>query len=277
VSGTWRVFLSELGRIVRSWWAWGGLAALGALSAVRAYATVAERAVDADGEVLVTSGAAWAPFVDGWRIGLVLGALFLLVHAARGLAGDRETGVLRQAVTRSVARPALVLGRLLLAPVLIVAVAAATAACAAAVAGAHGDFGAFVEEGDELFNAAELTEELLVAARAVLLALVPLYAFGLLVSTLARGSTSAVAAALGALFAFDLFKETLGDAQAFVFAFYVPSLVDTSALHEMQLFARGLSDALYAPQLVRLSWLLPLPATLVCAALAASILSRRTL
>ena len=34
----------------------------------------------------------WAPLVDGWRSGLVAGTVLLLIHAAAGLAGDRERG-----------------------------------------------------------------------------------------------------------------------------------------------------------------------------------------
>ena len=46
-------------------------------------------------------GTGWAPFIDGWRAGLMLGVALLLVHAARSLAGDRESGLLRIPVTRS--------------------------------------------------------------------------------------------------------------------------------------------------------------------------------
>ena len=66
-------------------------------------------------EVLgLESGRGWAPLVEGWRAGLALGGLLLLIHGARALAGDRDSGLLRLSVTRHATLRSLVFGRALL-------------------------------------------------------------------------------------------------------------------------------------------------------------------
>ena len=76
---------------------------------------------------------------------------------------------------------------------------------------------------------------------------------------------------------FDLFKEVLGDHQYWLFAAYVPSLVDTSAMHEMTGLARGFSDAGFPDDLLRMNHVLPLPQALVLTLAACLVLSRRSL
>lgn len=276
--GTLRVFRAELVRLLHLRSTWGVGALLAACSAARALLAVAAAAASRQGSPdPVSSGAGWAPLVDGWRVGLVLGVLLILAFAARSLAGDREAGVLRLAVTRSVARPALVWGRLLLSPLLALVVVIITGLAAWLATVGSLDFGPFVEDGYQLLAAEELRAEVLWGALAVVPAMVATFALGLAVSALARSATGAVAGALGLFLAFDLFKEALGDGRYWVFAAHAPTLADTSAWSELPGVARGFSDAGFPAEFLDLGLLLPWPEALLLAILAAGVLARRAL
>ncbi len=277
MSGTLRVFHAEFVRMLRSRYAWAMALVLASLSALRVLAAVSASVTGQGGESPVSSGAAWAPFVDGWRTGLTLGCLGILVLAARSIAGDLEQGVLRVAVTRSVARPALILGRLLLAPAQVLLVIVSTGLASWLLASIYGDFGPLIEDGYELSSAAELRREL---GRAVLAAVPPMiatYAFGLLVSSLARSATEAVVGSLGVFLAFDMFKESLGQAQYRVFAAFAPTLADGSAVGEMSGVARGFSDAGFSDAYYRMNHIIPWPEALLLTLVACLVLSRRPL
>ena len=95
MSGTLRVFHAEFVRMLRSRSAWAAVLVLASLAALRVLAAVSASVTGQGGTSPVSSGAAWAPFVDGWRTGLTLGCLGLLVFAARSVAGDLEQGTAR--------------------------------------------------------------------------------------------------------------------------------------------------------------------------------------
>lgn len=285
MSAIFRVFRAEGYRLLRARASGAILVALFAVSGLRVVASWialgterAERV--AEGRAPLTtaqSGDAWAPFVEGWRAGLILVALVLLIHAARGLAGDRRRGLLRLALTRGASRVSLVLGRVLLAPFLIVVLVAVTGA--GAYLGAHFlfDFGPLVEDGYELLSVAELTRELRLAILVTLPPLLALYAFGIVVSSMCRTAAQAVGLSLTLFLAFDLFKEALGQAQYWVFAAFTPSFLDGSAMNEMAGMARGFSDAGFSAELVRMNLWLPLPEAAILVVLASLVLSRRSL
>ncbi|TDJ67206.1 MAG: hypothetical protein E2O39_15130 [Planctomycetota bacterium] len=278
MSGLWRVFRAELGRHARQRSTYFIGLVLAALAGARALLAIGATAAERGGTIdPMTSGTAWAPFVDGWRAGLVLGALVLLSVAARSIAGDRDSGVLRLAVTRSASRVDLVWGRLLLAPVFVLALVAVTGAAAWGGARLGADFGPLVEDGYELLTAAELRAEVTRSVLAVLPALFATFAFGLFISTLATGATIAVTTALGVFLVFDLFKEVLGEARYYVFASYVPTLADTSAWAELPGVARGFSDAGFSAPLLRAALIVPWPGAVFFAAAACLVLSRRSL
>lgn len=272
------VLRAEAVRLVRTRSTWAVLVFLGAASALRAFVAVGWTAAERGGvEDPLESGAAWGPFVDGWSLGLVLGTLVLLVQAARWVAGDVETGVSRFAVTRSATRSSLVLGRLVLGPLLIAAVVTTTGLAAWTVAGAHGDFGAFVEDGFEIFTAEELREETERGLLAVLAPMLATYTFGLFVSCTVSGGALASSLALGLVLAFDLFKGALGDAHYWVFASHAPTPVDSSALSELAGVVRGFSDAGFPDELVRVGTQVSWIATLAFALVACLVLRRRSL
>lgn len=270
-SGTWRVLQAEWYRARHSRVLAGSALGLALVSALRVgaahladlstYAANVQRALGQGREPPPLPGPlnAWAPFADGWLAGLTVGTLLLLITSARALAGDRESGLLRVARTRSASRAGLVLGRALLGLAFVTGLLLATGLGSLAAAALWYDFGPIVEGNFEIFSTSELHGELL---RAVLVTLPPLLAtwcFGLCVSAFVRGATGAVAAALTLYLGFDLFKEVLGPRQYFVFAAFNPSFVDKSCLHEFAGIARGFSDAGYTEALYAQNQLLPWP------------------
>lgn len=282
--GTWLVLRAETYRLLCTRGAWLGLVFLASVSALRVVAGRAGEAIERVGsltqgnqvsEALESGGAGWAALVDGWRTGLSASTLLLLLFAARTLAGDRESGVLRLAVTRSATRTAVVLARALLALPMVCAMVLVTGLAAYATARGFHDFGPLLEDGYELFSAEELRQELTLAVGACLFPMLATHAFGMLVSALARNATFAVASAVSLFLAFDLFKEALGDAQYLVFAAFVPSFIDGSAMKEMSGLARGFSDAGFSADLAERNWIVPGPEGLLFVVAACWLHARR--
>ena len=278
------VLRAESYRLLRARSTWLGafflalVAALRVLAARAADAAVHTRALAAGRvEDVAGAGSAWAPFVEGWRAGLVAAALLLLIHAAGGLAADRESGVLRLGVTRASTRWAVLFGRAFLAPVFVLFALVATGISAFAMSAGFYEFGPLVEDGYQLMSSGELRTELILAVVSILPPLLALYVFGLFVSGISRSPAGAVGVALSLFLAFDLFKEVLGPSRYWVFASFVPSLVDSSAMQEMVGLAHGYSDAGFAPGLLRMSLVLPGPEALVLFLVAGWVLSRRSL
>lgn len=243
------------------------------------YADAVRRALSQDRPVPPPPGPgnAWAPFVDGWRAGLTVATLLLLIASARCLAGDREAGLLRVARTRVASRTGLVLGRALLGLLLVAGAVAVTAAGAWLAATAFYDFGPVTEGSYEIWSQAEMQEELVLALKATLPPLLATWAFGLCVSALVRGGTGAVSGALAVYLGFDLFKEVLGPNQYLVFAAFNPSFVDNSCLAELSGLARGMSDAGYGEALYAQNLWLPWPWAAGMLALACVVMRRRAL
>lgn len=286
---TWRILRVEGFRLWRGrlWvWALVLVAAIASLRVVAEYAGVAAERAAAVQEALAegrpappTADApnAYGPFVDGWLAGLTVATLLLLVASSRGLASDAHDGLLRLAVTRSTPRGALVTGRVLLGFPLTVAAAAATGLAAYATAAALFEFGPIVEDGYELIGVDELRGEIGRAALAVLPAMFAAWCFGLVVSSASRSGATGVVAALALFFGFDLFKDVLGDAQYWAFASFCPSLVDSSAMGEAALAARGFSDAGFPAHVVTLNSLVPLPQAVLFVLVAVVVIRRRGL
>ena len=283
MSGSLRVLRAEFLRLITS--RTGMLTGLILLwiPAFRVWAAVfASRAKDisraASGSepIGLTEGTGWAFLVDGWRAGLMLGTALLLVQSARALAGDRETGVLRLAVTRSASRSGAVVGRALLGPVLVVLMVALTglgAYLATRFVGA--DFGDLVEDDFMIFSADEVRSELIRALGPVVAGLVAIHAFGLLVSSISKGPVLALAGSLAAILLWDVVKGDTGESKFFVFATHAPTFADGSAMKELAGFARGYSDAGLPDAVINMGRTLPPIQALVFVALAALALRKR--
>lgn len=289
MNGAGRVFSAEWYRIARSRVMLGSalfLALVAALRVVAArmadasiYASSVQRALSQDRPVppVPPIANAWAPFVDGWLAGLTVGTLLLLIASTRALAGDRESGLLRVAGTRSASRTGLVLGRAMVGVVLTLGAMLVAGLGAWFAATQLYEFGPVVEDNYELVS----SEELHVGLRMALLAAVPplltTWFFGLFVSSVTRSGTSAVAIGIATYLGFDLFKEVLGDAQYYAFAAFNPSFVDNSCLNEFADVARGFSDAGYSElRYIQNLWM-PWPQALLLVAAACVVTRRRSL
>ncbi len=287
--GTLRVFRAEAYRLVRSRSVRAGAVAVTAVAAVRVLAAhVSERAAHSEAiqnaliegrslPELAGPSNAYAPLVEGWLAGLTVGTLLLLIHSARTLAGDRERGVLRLARTRSASRSALVLGRFLLAPLLVLGVVSLAGIGAWVTAHAFFEFGPLIDDGVELLTEEELLGELRTAVLATLAPLVATYVFGLFVSSLGRSATGAVGICLAVFLGFDLFKDVIGGVQKWVFATYTPSLVDKSCMGEMAGIARGYSDSGYMDEMLRMNHIVPWPEAAILLLATCWVVSRRSL
>lgn len=283
MSGAFRVFRAEFVRLVTSR---TGLVAgllLLLMPALRVWAAglalkakAIERAATGAEALGLSEGTGWALFVDGWRAGLMLGTALLLVQSARSIAGDRETGVLRLAVTRSASRSGAVVGRGLLGPVLVLLVVVLAGAGAyAATLGVGSDFGDLVEDEYVILTSGEMKDEVLRSLLPVIAGLLSIHAFGLLVSSLSKGPVLALAASLAAVLLWDVFKGDAGEAQFFVFASHAPTFADGSAMKELAGFARGYSDAGLPEAVIRIGRIVPLVQALAFLVLAALSLRKR--
>ncbi|MDG1491755.1 MAG: hypothetical protein P8M11_15805 [Planctomycetota bacterium] len=283
MSGALLVLRAEFMRMLASRAAWVGAVMILAVPALRIWAaSFAERAkaIEAmgSGQSLtgLSEGTGWAMLVSGWRAGLMLATALLLVQGARSIAGDRETGVLRLAVTRSASRAGAVAGRALLGPILtvgMVALAGVAAYLATSVAG--GDFGDLVQDDYPIFSADEVLIELRRALVVCSLGLMAVHAFGLLVSSLARGPVLALAGSLATLLVWDVFKDDFGAASWWVFASHAPTFADGSAMFEMVKFAGGYSDAGLPPAVHNMGLVLAPVEALAFVLLAALAVRRR--
>lgn len=223
------------------------------------------------------AGAGWAPLVESWRFGLVLGGLALLIHFARGLAGDHDTGMARLAVTRSVSRSGLVMGRALLIPPYVLAMALVTGCAAWMSVTATYELGDLIVDGYTIATSLELRSELTKSVLVTLPALLCLCSFGLLVSAATRSAVAAVALSAAGFLGYDLFKEVLGGKAAYVFASYVPSIFDESAMHEMVQVALGYSDAGMSSASMNAAAILPWPEAALALGFACLLVSRKRL
>ena len=219
----------------------------------------------------------YGPFVDGWLVGLKLATVVLAVLAARGLAGDTGSGVLRLASTRSASRTALVLGRALLGvPVVLIAVLVTGAFAALS---AHGlfPFGALLVRGVPLATVDELDAGLVQAGLLTLPPLLATWTYGLFVSACFRSAVAAVSTTLVTLLGFDLFKGLMDESRYWVFATYSPSFVDDSCMKEMSGVARGFIDAGYGDELLAMNVVIPLAWAAALLVGACVLVSRRSL
>lgn len=285
MNGTFRIFIAELMRLLGARAAWLGIGLALLVPALRVWASVLvvrakaiERAASGGSTLGLSEGTGWQMLVDGWNAGLVLCTAMLLVQAARAIAGDRETGVLRLAVTRSASRSGAVMGRALMGPVLVVALIGLTGFGAwATTVALGGDFGGLVEDDYEVFTGPEVQAELIRSLLVVAVAMVAVHSFGILTSSLSRGPLFGLASSLALVLLWDVFKDDAGNDRWFVFASHAPTFANGSAMHEMASFARAMSDAGLSESVVRMGLILSPVQALLFVGLACLAVRRRPL
>ena len=169
------------------------------------------------------------------------------------------------------------LGRALLAPVLVAAVVLLSGLGAWLTAGQYFDFGPVGEDGYVIFTVEEVRGELATALGAAVGPMIATYMLGLLVSSIAASAVLGVSLGVGLFLAFDLFKDVLGEARFWWFATFVPSFRDTSAMAEISSLAKGFSDAGYTEEVLRMNQVLPWPQAVLLLVLTLLVMSRRSL
>lgn len=219
----------------------------------------------------------YGQMVDGFSTGLTLLYLVFIAYAAHSFAVDRDRGVLRHLLIRSLSRRQLVLAKLVLLHGLALLSALLVVAVAFLLSRLLWDLGPVVEDGFELISEAEIHREI---RSGLLLALLPLpacLAMGLLISVLAGSATQAVAVAVGIALVVDLFKAVLGRSANYWYGSFQPSLLDQSYLSEVGRIVRGYSDVLIDPAFYQLNLWVPLPQAVAFVILALLVASRRAI
>ena len=186
---------------------------------------------------------AFPPFVCGIAVGTGAAALLLLVYGSLSIAAERDSGTMRAALVRPVSRAAWVLGKVCVGLALALAAMPAVVLASAFAAAALYDFGPVVEQGYVIATSGAVLREVWRGLSSRTLGVLAVFAFGVLVSSLARSPGQAVAVAMLGFLLFDSMKGLLGRGSEYVFATFVPSLVDRSYLGEVAKFAEGYSDA----------------------------------
>lgn len=217
----------------------------------------------------------YGQMVDGFSTGLTLLYLIFIAYAAHSFAVDRDRGVLRHLLIRSLSRRQLVLAKLVVLHGLALLAALLVLAVAFLLSGLLWDLGPVVEDGFELISEAEIRAEI---RSGLLLALLPLPAclgLGLLISVVARSATQAVTVAVGIALLVDIFKALLGQSANYWYGSFQPSLLDQSYLGEVGRIVRGYSDVLIDPAFYQLNLWVPLPQAVVFVVLALVVARRR--
>lgn len=215
--------------------------------------------------------------VDAFSTGLTLLYLVFIAYAAHSFAVDRDRGVLRHLLIRSVSRRQLIIAKLIVLHALAVLSVLMVLGVAFLLTRWLWDLGPVVEDGFELISEPEILAEIRTGLMLALLPLPACLAMGLLISVAARSATQAVAVAVGLALMVDLFKGVIGRGANYWYGSFQPSLVDQSYLGEVARIVRGYSDVLIDPGLQQLNLWLPLPQALMFVIAALFIASRRTI
>jgi len=197
-------------------------------------------------------------FVDAISTGLILIYILLIGFGAFSFSADRDSGVVRHLVIRSMSRRALVLAKFIALCCLAVLSVLLMLGTAIIVTIALWDLGPVVEDGFEIIGEQDILAEIKLGLQLALTPLPAALAFGVFVSVLSRSATQAVALAVGITLIIDLFKGTLGNVANYIFASFQPSLLDQSYLHDVSKIVRGFSDVLIDERVYQLNLWLPM-------------------
>lgn len=220
---------------------------------------------------------AWGALVDALGTGLALLTLLAVAWAAWSFASDRDLGIARHLLIRRVSRPALIVGKLLMAHVLALVSLVLLLLLTRLTASLLWDFGPVVEDGYELIGVQEIQSELRLG---LVLAVLPIpagIALGILLSVAAGSTTQALSITLGLTLGLDLFKSVLGGVSDYLYVSYQVSLLDESYLNDVARLVRGYSDVMIDPGVQQLNQWVPWPQMLIFIALALWLVRRKTM
>lgn len=227
-----------------------------------------------DTEAAVTG---YGYLVDGLLIGFTVTNLLLLGYAAYSFASDRERGITRHSVVRSISRSELIIAKYVSLCLLALFSVIVTLLSTWPAANLFWDLGPLIEDGYQIIGVHEIHREIILGLKLALLPLPACLAFGLLFSVCARSAIQAVSLAIGAGLVLDIFKSMLGDFQHFIFSSFQPSLIDHSYLNDVQRIVSGYSDVLIDNRIHHLNLLVPIPEALFFLFISLIVIHRRNL
>ena len=224
--------------------------------------------------VTITAFGYW---VDSILAGLITLNIIFVAFAALSFATDRDQGVLRHLVIRSISRRAIVSAKFILTLIAAIFAAALLIGLSGIVSGSLWEFGPVVEDGYEIIGAAEIYPEIRIGLWLALLPLPAVISLGLLVSISSRSAVRALVTALGLMLGFDLLKGALGSVAHYLSFSYLPAINDQSYLKDVAGIARGFSDILIDEKLFQLNMWLPVPQAIILLMLTLILVNRKTL
>lgn len=215
--------------------------------------------------------------VDGLLIGLVITYLLLLGFSAYTFVIDRERGIIRHSIVRSVSRGELIIAKYVSLCLLAFFSVMVTLLSTWLAAALFWDLGPLIEDGYQIIGVHEMHREIMLGLKLALIPLPACLAFGLLFSVCARSAIQAVSLAIGAGLFLDIFKSALGDLQHFIFSSFQPSLIDHSYLTDVQRIVSGYSDVLMDNRIHQLNLWIPIPEALFILLVTLIVTNRRNL
>lgn len=236
--------------------------------------TQALSSMNAGAETTVTG---YGFLVDGLLSGLMATYLMFLGYAAYAFAFDRERGIARHSVVKSISRSELIISKYLSMCFLALLSVLVTLSFTWLAANLFWDLGPLIEDGYQIIGVNEINKEIILGLKLALLPLPACLAFGLLFSVCARSAVQAISLAVGAGLLLDIFKSALGDFQHFIFCSFQPALIDHSYLKDVQRIVSGYSDVLMDDRICQLNMWVPIPEALFFLLLALIVIQRRNL
>lgn len=215
--------------------------------------------------------------VDGLLISLIITYLLFLGYAAYAFAIDRERGIVRHSVVKSISRSELIISKYLSLCFLALLSVIVTLSCTWLAANLFWDLGPLIEDGYQIIGVNEINKEIILGLKLALLPLPACLAFGLLFSVCARSAVQAISLAIGAGLLLDILKSTLGNFQHFIFSSFQPALIDHSYLKDVQRIVSGYSDVFIDDRIHQLNIWVPIPEALFFLLFVLIVIHRRTL
>ncbi len=235
------------------------------------------QALSAIGGGAETTVTGYGFLVDGLLISLIVTYLLLLGFSAYTFAIDRERGITRHSVVRSISRSELVIAKYLSLCLLTFLSVIITLLCTWLAANLLWSLGPLIEDGYQIIGVDEIIREIFLGLKLALLPLPACLAFGLLFSVCARSAIQAVSLSLGTGLILDIFKPVLGNFQHYIFCSFQPSLIDHSYLSDVQRIVSGYSDVFMDDRIHQLNLWVPIPEALIFLLITLIVINRRNL
>ncbi len=253
-----------LRRLKGTWWLLliPSLAAAARLALAKVSEMAANAQASLDGEDIVASNG-YGFFVDGLASGFILLYLAIMAYAAYGLAFERDMGMTRHLIIRSVSRANVLWAKFSALLLLSFMATLLLLASSYGLSTLLWELGPVVEDGYELIDEATIRAEISLGLQLALFPLPAAIALGLLFAVVGRSATQAVTLAIGSAVVLSLFGGAMGTAGEYLFIHYQPTLVDRSYLNDVAQLVRGFSDVIVEERRLQLNRWLPLPQALL--------------